>query len=276
MVGAFGKASQRQRGASVCRDGDAVHQVVGGGGEAAQIRHCHAVADQVYRAGLGALHGDRLAAVLHTIHVAGERDGRRRGVDDVVGDGMRGLVASGVGGGDGELRASGLSRAGEQRHDAGTGVNMEVPGVAQAVSDAVRISGGSGVDSIADGSAIGNIGGGGSAGEDRYGVVHQHTAAGNNRKIACRIDGISMVGAFCKICGRDSCTGIGRDSRAGPLVAGGARNVAKLTDHDIVVDEIDGAAFGTLHGGMAIVVEHDEVFMDAAVGVKFLHKEVIA
>ncbi|MEN0582221.1 hypothetical protein AAIG39_24955, partial [Phytobacter palmae] len=33
MVGAFGQASQRQRGAGVGRDGDAVHQVIGGGGE---------------------------------------------------------------------------------------------------------------------------------------------------------------------------------------------------------------------------------------------------
>ncbi|WP_172960879.1 hypothetical protein [Phytobacter sp. SCO41] len=42
---------------------------------------------------------------------------------------MRGLVASGVGGGNSELCASGAGRAGEQRYDAGTGVDAEVLGV---------------------------------------------------------------------------------------------------------------------------------------------------
>ncbi|HAU8267007.1 TPA: hypothetical protein I8287_004729, partial [Kluyvera intermedia] len=42
VVSAFGETRQRQRGAGVCRDGDAVHQVIGSVGEAAQIRHGHA------------------------------------------------------------------------------------------------------------------------------------------------------------------------------------------------------------------------------------------
>ncbi len=275
VVSPFGQAVQGQHGADVSRDGNAVHQVVGSIVEAVQIRHRHAVADQVYRARLGALHDDHLTTVLHAVRVADEHDARRRGIDDVVGDGLRGLIAGGIGGGDNELRTAGLVRAGNQCHHAGAGVNAEVLGVVQAVGDAVRVGGGSGIHGIASDGAVGNVGGCGRAGKDRHGVIHHHAAAGNDRKIACRIDSPGVIGAVSKVGSGDRCTGICDHGRAGPLVAGGASNVAELTDHDIVVDQIDGAGFGALHGGLAVMVQYDQVVVSAAVGIKFLHVEAV-
>ncbi len=276
MICAVSEAGQRQCGADVRRNANAVHQVVGGAGEAVQIRHRHAVADQVYRASLRALYGHRLAAVLHAIHITNKRDARRCGIDDVVGHGLGGLVTGGVGGGDNELRAGGVGRTGEQRHNAGAGVDPEVHGVVQAVSDPVRIGGGRSVDGVAGVGAVRNVNGSGRAGKDRHGVVHHHAAAGNDGKIACRIHRPGMIGAFSEVGGGDRCRSIGSDGRAGPLIAGRTGNVAELADHDVIVDQVDGAAFAALHVSVAVMVQHDEIFVGTAVGVKFLHVEVVA